>query len=64
MRAARLPQGAFFAAGIQQHDHEGEEHHDGAGVDDDLRGGEELRAQQQIEHRQRASSPRSARGRC
>ena len=24
-------EGAFFAAGIQQHDHEREQHHDGAG---------------------------------
>jgi hypothetical protein len=30
-----------------------EQHHDGAGVDDDLRGGQELRAQQQVKHGQR-----------
>ena len=45
--------GALFLAGIEQHDDEGEEHHDGAGVDDDLGGGEELGAEQQVEHRQR-----------
>src|ERR1700734_674528 len=28
--------GAFFLAGIEQHDDEGEQDHDGAGVDDDL----------------------------
>ena len=42
-------EGALFAAGIEQHDHEGEEHHDGAGVDDDLSDGEELRAEEQVE---------------
>ncbi len=46
-------EGALFAAGVEQHDDEGEKHHDGAGVDDDLRGGEELRAEQQVEDGQR-----------
>src|SRR4051794_35423482 len=35
----------FFFAGIEQHDGEDEQHHDGAGVDDDLHGGDELRAE-------------------
>ena len=34
-------------------DHEHVQHHHGAGVDDHLRGGQELRLQQQEEHRQR-----------
>ncbi len=38
-------QGALLAACVEQHHDEGEQHHDGAGVDDDLRGGQELRAQ-------------------
>ena len=46
-------QGALFAAGVEQHDDEGEEDHDGAGVNDDLRDGEKLRAEQQVEHGQR-----------
>ena len=33
-RAAAM--GAFFFAGIQQHDDEDEKHHDSAGIDDDL----------------------------
>jgi len=45
--------GALLFAGIQQHDDEGEQHHDGARVDDDLRGGEELGSEQQIEDGQR-----------
>ena len=56
--AARLPSGVLFVACVQQHDDKDEEHHDGAGVDDDLRGGEELRAQQQIEHAPASPSPR------
>ncbi len=46
--------GALFLAGIQQHDDEDEQHHDGAGVDDDLHRGDELGAQQQIFHCQRS----------
>jgi hypothetical protein len=46
--------GALFLAGVEQHDDEGEEDHDGAGVDDHLGGGEKLRAQEQVEHGQRA----------
>ena len=43
-----------FAAGIEQHDDEGEEHHDGARVDDDLGDGEELRAEKQVENGERS----------
>ena len=46
-------EGALFAAGVEQHDDEGEEDHDGAGVDDDLRDGEELRAEKQVEDGER-----------
>src|SRR5271156_4309071 len=42
--------GKLFFAGIEQHDDEGEEDHDGAGINDDLSGGQKLRAQQQVEH--------------
>ena len=31
--------GALFFSGVEQHDDEGEENHDGAGIDDDLGGG-------------------------
>src|SRR6266478_1370465 len=41
--------GALLDSGIEQHDDEDEEHHDGAAVDDDLHGGHEFRAHQQIE---------------
>ena len=41
-------------ARVQQHDDEDEQHHDGARIDDHLRGGDELGAQQQVQHRQRA----------
>ena len=41
-------------AGVQQHDDEDEQHHDGARVDDHLRRRDELRAQQQVQHRERA----------
>ena len=53
-QAARLPLRALFFAGVQQHDDEDEQHHDGAGVHDDLHGGDELRAQQQVQYRERA----------
>ena len=46
--------GAFFLSGIEQHDDEGKQNHDGAGIDDDLGGRQELRAQQEVEHGQRA----------
>ena len=46
-------QSALFAAGVEQHDDEGEEDHDSAGVDDDLGDGEELRAEQEVEHGER-----------
>ena len=46
--------GALFLPGIEQHDDEGKQHHDGAGIDDDLGGGQKLGAQQQVEHGQRA----------
>ena len=36
--------GVLFFAGVQQHDDKDEENHDGAAVDDDLNGGNELRA--------------------
>src|SRR5262252_8243918 len=43
---------AFLSAGVQQHDDEHEQHHDGPGVDDHLDGGDELRAQQQVDQGQ------------
>ena len=39
-----------FAADVEQHDDEQEEHHDGAGVDEDLERGQERRAEQHEEH--------------
>ena len=38
---------------LKKHDHENEEHHDGAGIDDDLRHGEEIRAEQEVESGER-----------
>src|SRR6185312_4128522 len=43
----------LFFAGVEQHDDEDEEDHDGAGVDDDLGGGEELGAERPVEDRER-----------
>src|SRR5205823_8620225 len=40
--------------GIKQHNHEHKQHHDRAGIDDDLNGSQELRPQQQVDKRQRA----------
>src|ERR1700722_13930803 len=45
--------GVLLDAGIQEHDDEDEEHHDGAAVDDDLDGGDKLRAHQQIQSGER-----------
>ncbi len=45
---------ALLCTGVQQHNDEDKEHHDGAAVDDHLRHGNEFRAQQQIENRERA----------
>ena len=44
LAAARV----LFFAGIQQHDDEDEEHHDGAGIDDDLDGREKFRAEEKV----------------
>ncbi len=44
---------ARFDAGIQQHDHEDEQHHHSAGVNDDLRHRDERAAEQQIENSER-----------
>src|ERR1700676_4686363 len=41
--------GALFLPGVQQHDDEDEKHHDSAAVNDDLHGGNEIGAQQQIQ---------------
>src|SRR5229473_5591925 len=41
--------GALFDAGIEQHDDEDEQHHDGAAIDDDLHRGHKFRAHQQVE---------------
>src|SRR5580704_8188557 len=41
--------GSFLFARIEQHDNEDEEHHDGAGVDDYLGGGEELCPERPVE---------------
>src|SRR5580692_10602692 len=46
--------GTFFHSGIEQHDDKRKQNHDGAGIDDDLGGGQELRTQQEVEHGQRA----------
>ena len=45
----------FLDAGIEQHDDENEQHHHRSRVDDDLNGGNELGAEQQIN--QSAASP-------
>ena len=45
--------GALFATRVEQHDSEDEQHHDGTGIDDDLRSGQKLCAQQQVEDGQR-----------
>ena len=34
--------GSFFFPGVEEHDDEGKENHDGAGIDDDLGGGQEF----------------------
>ena len=47
--AAQRIRPRLLLAGDQDHDGEDEEHHDGAGVDDDLGEGQELRAERQIE---------------
>src|SRR5208283_156174 len=39
---------------VEQHDHENEQHHYRAGINDDLHGGDELSAQQQVDHRERS----------
>src|SRR5271165_4478505 len=46
--------GALFLPGIEQHDDEGEQDHDGAGIDNYLGGGQKLRAQEKVQHGQRA----------
>ena len=51
--ATRLPLVFFLRTGIQQHDCKDKQHHDGAGIDDHLHGGDELCPQQQIFSRQR-----------
>ena len=38
---------------VQEHDHEQEQHHDGAGVDDDLHRAEEVGVQQHVDRRER-----------
>src|SRR3984957_12296066 len=48
-RCGEAAEGALFAAGVEEHDDEDEQHHDRAGVDDDLGDGEELRAEKQVE---------------
>src|SRR5262249_3748055 len=40
--------GAFLFASVKKHDNEDEEHHDGAAIDYDLHGGDELGAHQQV----------------
>ena len=42
LAAERLGRQVFRLVDAEQHDHEEEEHDDGAGVDDDLHGGEEV----------------------
>src|ERR1700722_16475068 len=44
----------LLLTGVQQHDDEDEQHHDGAGVDDQLRGGDEFSAKQEIESGERS----------
>ena len=50
----------MLLSGVQQHDDEDEQHHDGAGVDDELRGGDEFAAELQIEQRRARPSRRPA----
>ena len=45
---------SFFRSGVQQHDDKDKQHHDGAGINDHLNRGDKLRAQQQVDQRQRA----------
>ena len=54
MAGSAAAQSPFFASRVEQHDHKGEEHHDGAGVDDNLRSGQELSAKQEVKHGQRS----------
>ena len=44
----------LFPARVEEHDDKGEEDHDGAGIDDDLGGGEEFGSEEQVEHGERA----------
>src|ERR1700679_540939 len=46
--------GTFFRPGVEQHDDEGKQNHDSAGIDDHLGGSQELRTEQEVEHGQRA----------
>ena len=52
LRSAGLPR-QLFGSGVQEHDDEDKEHHDGAGVDDQLSGGDELSAEEDVENRER-----------
>src|SRR5580698_8333590 len=52
-RCGEAAKGALFAAGVEQHDDEYEQHHHRAGVDDDLGDGEEFRAEEEIEDGER-----------
>jgi hypothetical protein len=47
---------------VQVHDHEQEQHHDRAGVDDDLHHPDELGAEQQVEAGQRAEREHEEQG--
>ena len=45
---------ALFHAGVEQHNHEHKQHHDRAGINDDLHRSDKFGPQQQINHRQRS----------
>src|ERR1700733_4694080 len=47
------PVRALFLPGIEQHDDESKEHHDCAGIDDDLGGSQKFCAEQEEEHSER-----------
>ena len=45
--------GAFFFSGVQKHNDENKQHHDGAGINDYLHCSDKLSSQQQVLHCQR-----------
>src|SRR5271165_5382462 len=63
LREPRFANG-FLGAGVQKHNDEDKQHHDGTGINDDLRHGQKFRSQQQVQDRQRAHHPNQRQGAC